>query len=238
MQITTKDTQKLLNVIRRNHNVLAVALVGSVPQRSFDDWSDVDIYVLIDKKIGKKRMQTHIRGISVDIIYNTKKEAFSYLFKEQKTTHRNTAHMIAHGQLFWEKTPVWSKVQSIAKNVLSSKTRMEKEQILMHIYSINDYITKAARASAERDAIAYALSSQFVVQNSLELILAFRHKYWLPIRQMDQLIESIDPEFHKLLLLFYKKNKSTKSYDTLCKLAKHAVHVAGGPLPSTWSIKR
>lgn len=238
MKNSTTVVDEILSVLRKDPNILAVALVGSVAQDNADEYSDYDFYVLIDKDKGKKRIQTHVGKKSVDIIFNTVDEAFGYLSAEKGTTHRNTAHLMAHGKLLWGSASLWRKMLVTANKVLSSKIKKDKTAIAMCIYSVDDYLAKSARAAKAGDVLGFVFASRFVVENSLELMLIFKDKYWQPTQRMDALVRSVDPKLHRLLLAFYAEKTIVGSYEVLVKLADHAINVAGGPLPDAWSIKR
>ncbi len=233
------NLERILTALKKNPNILSVALMGSQAQKDADSWSDVDLFAVIEKDRGLARTKTVAAGRTFEIIFNTLEEARGYLNYEKCTTHRNTAHMIVNSRLLWERKPVWAKLQRFANDkVLASKNRREIKGVLMHKYSVDDYLAKAARASAHDDAIGFALASRFVIDNCLELLLTFNDKYWLPIKHMDNLIMSLDRTFYRLLRSFYAEKNQRQAQAFLNKLAARAIKIASGPLPNDWSIKR
>jgi len=88
---------------KQDKNVLGILLFGSVARNKFDNYSDIDIYILLDKK-GKFSRENFVNNkIRVDIIFNTIKEAKDYLKEEKNNVRRITSHMLAHGKILFQK---------------------------------------------------------------------------------------------------------------------------------------
>ena len=82
-----KFIQKICNDVveqyKQDKNVLGIMLFGSAARDKFDEYSDVDIYILLNKK-GKFSRNNFVKDrMRVDIIFNAVKEVNNYL-KEDK----------------------------------------------------------------------------------------------------------------------------------------------------------
>ncbi|MFA6160740.1 MAG: nucleotidyltransferase domain-containing protein [Patescibacteria group bacterium] len=226
----------LVDQLKLNREVCVIALVGSATQNSWDRWSDIDIFVVTDKRHSDSRMQVCINDRKVDVIFNAQKEIGEYLSKEKNSIRRNTAHLIANSKVLWQRKPIWSKLKKYAQEVLRSETTTDRRSMIMNLYSIDDYLAKAGRHCELKDDIAFGLASRNVIENSIEIFLKKYRTFWPPLSKVDALFKSSDPKFHRFLKFYYEKNTLVERYRALIKLADYASRLGGGPLLPNWSL--
>jgi hypothetical protein len=65
--------------------------------------------------------------VRVDIILNTIKEAKSYLKEDRNNLRRITSHMLAYGEILFQRGGNLEKLQIVAKNNLRLKTAYKKK---------------------------------------------------------------------------------------------------------------
>ncbi len=218
-------------------NVLGILLFGSAARNKFDQYSDIDIYILLNKN-GKFSRSNFIKsGVRVDIILNTIKEAKSNLKEDRNNLRRITSHMLAYGEILFQRQRNLEKIQTIAKNNLKLKTKYKKGDILMHKYSIDDFWGEVQRDIQEKNYLAFGLDSHLLVCNIIELFLKLkRESLGQPNEIMIQL-RKLDKKFADHTENFYKEGNIRKKEMILSKLVKYIYEKSGGPLPQKWVLK-
>ena len=126
-------------VAKYSSGAIGIILFGSAARGGFDKYSDIDLYVLREKKPDYSRENITIDGIRVDVIIDGTEDANSFLEKERKSVRRNFAHMLAHGRIVFAKGDKIEALQKKAIKFLKEKTKIDKDTILMHLYSIEDF---------------------------------------------------------------------------------------------------
>lgn len=96
-----KIVQGVAERYRKDRNVLGVMLFGSTVKGTFDEFSDVDIFILLGKKSGVSRENFIQDNLRVDTIFNTKGETLSCLKHDKNNLRRITSHMLAHGRILY-----------------------------------------------------------------------------------------------------------------------------------------
>ncbi|MBF8280530.1 MAG: NTP transf 2 protein [Candidatus Magasanikbacteria bacterium] len=236
-----KSIQKICNDLieqyKRDKNVLGILLFGSVARNKFDKYSDVDIYILLNKR-GKFSRNNFVKnGVRVDIILNTIKEAKEYLKEDRNNLRRITSHMLAYGRILFQRQRNLEKIQTIAKNILKLKTKYKNSEVLMHKYSIDDFWGEVQRDIQKRDYLAFGLDSHLLVNNIIELFLKLNGKFLgQPNETMIQL-RKLDKKFADRIENFYKEGNIQKRKVILSKLVKYIYETSGGPLPRKWILK-
>ena len=236
-----KLIQKICNEIadqyKPDKNVLGILLFGSAARNKFDKYSDIDIYVLLDKKGKFSRSNFIENGIRVDIILNTIKEAKGYLKEDRNNLRRITSHMLAYGEVLFQRGKNLDMVQAIAKNNLKLKTKYKKSEILMHKYSIDDFWGEVQRDIENKDYLAFGLDSHLLMSNIIELFLKQNgESLGQPNETMIQL-RKLDKKFADHIENFYKEGNIRKKKMILSKLVKYIYEKSGGPLPQRWVLK-
>jgi len=197
--------KKIIDEYKQDKNVLGIMLFGSVARNKFDEYSDVDIYVLLKNKKRFSRKNFESNGLRVDIILDTLKEAKNYLKEDKNNVRRNTSHMLAHGKILFQRTKDLEKIQRAAENNLGLKTKYRKDEILMHKYSIDDFWGEVQRDIKNKDYLAFGLDSQLLMNNILELFLKINKTFFRQPNEMMKILKKIDAKFAKAITNFIKK---------------------------------
>lgn len=237
----TRFVQKICDgVVEQNaadKNVLGILLFGSAARNKFDEYSDVDIYILLNKK-GKFTRSNFIRdGVRVDIIFNTVAEARNYLEKEKNNLRRVTSHMLAYGKILFRRGKNLKKIQAVAKNNLKLKTKYKKGEILMHKYSIDDFWGEIQRDIGNKDYLAFGIDSHLLIANIMELFLKLKGAFLKQPNEMRKILERSDKKFSGQIESFYKASNLKDKRKILSILVNRIYKKSGGVLPEKWSLK-
>jgi predicted nucleotidyltransferase len=220
-----------------NKNVLGILLFGSAARNKFDQYSDVDIYILLNKKGVFSRNNFIKNGVRVDIIANTIKEAKEYLKEDRNNLRRITSHMLAHGEILFQRGENLEKIQTIAKNNLKLKTKHKKGEILMHKYSIDDFWGEVQRDIKNNDHLAFGIDSYLLISNIVELFLKLNGEFLRQPNEIMKVLKKLDKKFSDQIENFYKVNDIQNKKQILSNLVKYIYGKTKGPLPPKWFLK-
>lgn len=236
-----KFIQKICNNIvkqyKQDKNVLGIMLFGSATQNKFDQYSDVDIYILLNKKGKFSRNNFMKDGVRVDIIFNTVKEVRNYLKEDRGSVRRITSHMLTHGKILFQHEGVLNKIQLIAQTNLALKTKYKSNEVLMHKYSIDDFWGEVQRDIKNKDYLAFGLDSQLLISNILELFLKLNGEFLQQPNEMVKTLERLDKKFADHVENFYKEISIQKKKMILAELVEYIYDKSGGLLPKRWALK-
>jgi predicted nucleotidyltransferase len=227
------------NVLKRNihKNTLGILLFGSAARNTFDKFSDVDIYILEKSKPHWSRMGYTIDGILIDIIVDDKKTAWNFLLKEQHHIQRNFSHMLAHGEILYSLGNELSMLQSKARNNLKLKTVYTRDEILMHLYSIQDFYGEVLRFHKSKNVVAFEQSCILLINNVLECFLKLKGEYSRRPNEIYEVLEKRDGKFARAFRSYYRQNHDQGKLEKLKVLIAHIYILAGGPLPLEWRVR-
>ena len=215
---------------------MGIILFGSVAQNKSDKYSDVDIFIITKGKHAYSRLNFLQKGTRVDVIFNTISEAKKFLKEDKYNVRRNTSHMFAHGKIVYQSGVGVEQLISIAEENLATKTRYSRGEMLMHLYSVDDFWGDLQRDLKNKDYFSAGLNSQLLVNNLIEIILKKRGYYWLPPKHMSTLLQKAHPAFSKQVATFY----TTTTWTTKNKIIKNLmtmVYKLTGPLPAKWTVR-
>jgi predicted nucleotidyltransferase len=236
-----KLVEKICNDITKKYqqdkNVLGIMLFGSAARDKLDQYSDIDIFILLNKKGKFSRFNFIKNGTRIDIIFNTKKEIKDYLSRDKYGLKRITSHMLANGKILYDNDNYLLKFQRIAKKNLESQTRRNKEDILMHKYSIDDFWGEVQRDVKNKNYLAFGIDSQLLMNNIIELFLRTKREFLRQPNEMLEFLNKVDKNFAQSVNNFYKTEKIKKKLSILSSLIKYAYKRSGGELPKNWKIK-
>ncbi|HAJ44842.1 MAG: hypothetical protein UV53_C0015G0002 [Candidatus Azambacteria bacterium GW2011_GWE1_42_9] len=233
-KLIQKICSSVIEQYKQDKNVLGIMLFGSAARNKFDQYSDIDIYILLNKKGKFSRINFIKNGIRVDIILNTVAEAKECLKKDKNALRRITSHMIACGAILFQRGEVLKKIQSVAKNNLQLKTKYKSSEVLMHKYSIDDFWGEVQRDVQNEDYLAFGLDSHLLVKNIIELFLKLNGEFLRQPNEMFGLLNKLDSNFYDILKDFYKENNIDRKKDILGELVKYIYKKSNGPLPQQW----
>ncbi len=221
---------------KQDKNVLGIMLFGSATRNKFDKYSDIDVYILLNKKGKFSRINFMKNGMRVDIILDTIKEVRGHLEKDKNALRRITSHMVAYGTILFQRGGDLKKIQSVAKNNLQLKTKYKSSEVLMHKYSIDDFWGEVQRDTQNKDYLAFGLDSHLLVSNIIELFLKLNGEFLRQPNEMFKLLNKLDGNFYNTLKSFYTENSIDQKKDILEKLVKYIYKKSGGPLPQQWKV--
>jgi predicted nucleotidyltransferase len=222
---------------KKNQNVLGIMLFGSVAKNKFDQYSDVDIYILLNKKDKFSRINFVKNGIRVDVILSTVKESREYLKKDKNALKRITSQMLAHGMILFQRGEDLKKIQLIAKKNLQLKTKYKSSEILMHKYSIDDFWGEVQRDIQSKDYLAFGIDSHLLVSNIIELFLKLNGEFLRQPNEMMKILDKLDVEFSQLVKTFYESKNIQNKERILLELVNYIYKKSSGPLPDKWTIE-
>jgi predicted nucleotidyltransferase len=223
-----------------NKNVLGILLFGSATRNKrnkFDQYSDIDIYILLNKKGDFSRKNFIKDGFRVDIILNTIKEAKQYLKEDKNNLRRITSYMIAYGEILFQRGKILERIQDIAKNNLKLKTKYKEGEILMHKYSIDDFLGEVQRDIKNDDYLAFGLDSHLLISNIIELFLKLNGEFLRQPNEMAGVLKKLDRKFSDKIEKFYKTNNIQNKKEILSDLVQYIYKKSKGPLPSRWDLR-
>jgi len=236
-----KFIQKICNDVvkqyKQDKNVLGILLFGSAARNKFDKYSDVDIYVLLDKKGKFSRSNFVKNGLRVDIIFNTIEEAKNYLKEDSNNLRRITSHMLANGKILFQRQRNLENIQTIAKNNLKLKTKYKKSEILMHKYSIDDFWGEVQRDIENKDHLAFGIDSHLLISNIVELFLKLNGEFLRQPNEMMKVLKKLDRKFSGQIENFYKASNIQNKKQILLNLVEYIYKKSKGPLPPKWFLK-
>lgn len=231
-----KIEKTILTEYESDKDVVAIFVFGSVARGGFDQYSDVDFMIVLKKKRAYSRKNFLDDGIRVDVLLETEKDLFAYLSEEVGKVRRITSHMLAHGRLLFARSESSKKLQTIAKRNLKGKTKFTKGELLMHFYSIDDFLGEAKRDVERGDPLAFGLDSYLLINNAMELLFKLNGDYLRQPREVRAILEKTDPKFISLLTRFSVSEDFPEKITLIEKLAGYSYQKAGGPLPKSWKV--
>ena len=231
-------TNDVLSHYRDKAGVLAILLIGSAAQGTFDKYSDVDFLLIFNakQKIARKQYVDK-SGAMVELLFYDLTEVKNILKKEKYALVRNTSHMLAHSKVILSNDG--AVVEELIKNAqtnMKTKTRYSDKEILMHLYSINDFLSDARRDVDNKDPVAFYLDSNNLIQNMIDQLLKINGQYNVKPKDMKALLSALDNEFCSLLIAFDKETVLGKKLHILEAMKAVAIRVAGKNLTDTWEI--
>ncbi|MEK7651481.1 MAG: nucleotidyltransferase domain-containing protein [Patescibacteria group bacterium] len=236
-KIIGKICRDLIEKSKKDKNVLGIMLFGSVARNKSDEYSDIDFYVLLKKKNEYSRRNFITNDIRVDIIFNTLTEAKTYLKNDEKNVKRITSHMLAHGIIIYQKGGILENLQSVAGKNLELKTKYNASDVLMHKYSIDDFLGEIRRDLKNQDIIAFNLDSQLLMNNIIELFLKIRGNFWKQPNEMTRILKELDLYFGREIGKFYKAKNLKNKEEIMSGLVNYIYKKSGGGLPNKWVIR-
>lgn len=236
-KVIKKIISNIVKEYRQDRNVLGVMLFGSAARNKFDQYSDIDVYILLSRKGKFSRKNFISQGRRIDIIADTVKEAKSYLKEDKNNVKRNTSHMLAYGKIFFQRSSVLKKIQRIAKDNLLLDTKHKNSEILMHKYSIDDFWGEVQRDVKSGDVLAFGLDGQLLLDNILELFLKINGTFFRQPNEMMKTLRKLDAKFADSVRGFYAEKSIQKKKKILGRLAEYVYGLSGGKMPDSWSVR-
>ena len=236
-KIIKKICNELVNKYRNDDNVLGIALFGSAARGKINQYSDIDIYILLRQKGPYSRINSKKDNIRVDILLDSIKEAEEFLEEDRHNIKRNTSHMLAYARVLYQKGSDLDQIITKAKQNLTLPTHYTKSEILMHKYSIDDFWGEVQRDADNKDYIAFGLDSQLLINNIVELFLKLHGEFQGQPNEMYKTLSRLDNKFADKIDSFYKAGTIEARKEILGELVTYIFEKSQGPLPEKWIIE-
>jgi len=225
------------NKYKRRSGVLGVLVFGSFVRGNFDAYSDIDVYVLKAKQPSRAREGYMLKNIRIDVTIDEKKDAEGFLKKERHSVRRIFSHMLAHGHILYEKGNSLTALRRVAIRNLKERTTYSRDEILMHLYSIEDFYGEVLRFFKSKDKFSFEQNISLLINNAIECLLKIKGEYMRRPNEMKAIIKKSDPIFWKSLESAYLSKSDSDKIRNLKKLVKRIETLARGPLPRRWAVR-
>lgn len=196
-----------------------ILLFGSALNPDWTKKSDIDLY-FIDKKLSDGRIDLTINNIKIEIQTNSFNDLENYIKEESgKLLNRNVSTMIATSKIIKSKSK--KQVEELiitAKETLGSTVEFTDEDVKMWKYSIYDYLGKSAKDTKHNDIVAFYFDAHFVIQNTVELILATNNCYFPQPKELTPILKTIAPEFLQIIKEYELATSLDRKLQALQKL--------------------
>lgn len=224
---------KILSEFKNYSYCLGVMHCGSTVSGAIEKNADIDFFVLVREGVGYTRLHKIVGSVKVDIILDTEEEMLRYMREDMFTIKRSTAHMLSWGNILFDTKEKLKKVQEEARASLEQPVKYTPGEILMHKYSIDDFLDDMERACEAGDVIGFAWQQNLLLQNVNDIIFKLEGKVMPKVLTSESflaidisLCERIKGSLSGLNLL--EKFQSSKT------LVQYVYKKYGGPLPAEW----
>lgn len=231
-----KILKKIEDKYKKQPGVLGVVAFGSFVRGDFDSYSDIDVYVLKAKKPFHARESYMLKNIRVDVTIDGKKDADRFLKQERRSVRRIFSHMLANGHILYEKENSLKVLQRVAVRNLKERTTYGRDEMLMHLYSIEDFYGEVLRFSKSKDKFSFEQNIALLVNNAIECFLKIKGEYMRRPNELEAIIKKEDPSFWKSLEAIYLSESDFDKVRNLKGLVKRVGILARGPLPQRWTV--
>lgn len=221
---------------KKDRNVLGVALFGSVARGLNDQYSDIDIYVVMKNKSDISRKSYVVDGVRVEVLIDSFVEIMQYLETEQYSLHRNVSQMFAFANVIYEGSNILSEIIEFAKMNIKQRTKYTKAEILMNIYSIDDFYSDMGRSYRYNDVISFELNSGLIIKNLIELFLKIRGGYLKQPNEMSDYLYGLDNKFGDMLNGYYHLIDLNERFEFMAEIIAYIYKHSHGSLPEKWEI--
>lgn len=238
--LPTFDSVKtfLIHAFRKDKNILGVMVFGSFAHGKTDASSDVDVFVLSRRPMSLERKSFVWNGMPFDVLFDDAKRLEGFLASDRWNVRRPTSHMLAEGKIIFERTPDFRRLQKWAQRNLSTKTKLTKDDLLMHAYSLHDFLDDLRRDAKRGDNAAFGLDAQLLVNNAVDLVLASHKTYWRRSDETVTLLKRLDAEFHRRLCAVYRAGSLPLQLNRCTRLVAWLETRYHAVLTEAWKIRR
>jgi hypothetical protein len=146
--------------------------------------------------------------------------------------------MLADGQLLYQADSRVQELQTKALSNVVSTTRFTETEMVMHRYSLIDFLTDAHREANSHNTVGFYLNAQLLVRNAIEMLLKHHGTYVQQPSRLVGVLQDVDSAFSQLLREFYEAKDLQAADAGLTKIVRHVTRQAGGELPAAWHVAR
>lgn len=241
MKITRLNVDVIAEKVVRRYvddgNVVGIMLIGSAARGTFDQYSDVDFWIVLKKRSDYSRQHLTVNSIPVELLFDTVAEIKKYFKEERASVRRNASLIFSEGKILYKRGREIELLQRQAKRNLKIKTRLTSNERTMHQYSLDDFFTKGLRAYKKKDFISFHLYVTYIIANSLELFLKVHGEYFRKTNDTLQLIRARDRQYYRLLEQICNSASHLKKVRLIKRFVKYSQKISVGSLPKNWEIR-
>ncbi len=207
------------------HDIIFLGLVGSHSYREPDQFSDIDVYVIVDELEIWKHGKTRKEGAELEyFIYSP--DMVMRMMEEEGRYRPVTAHM-----LYWSKylllneekmLPILQKANEIIGSDLPELTEIEKDR---YKWQLSELVQDLHDMS---NPLHIFLTHAELVDCCIEIFLRLNRRWRERIKELDTQLENLDPRFSKFL------KSATRSPDHVGELVDYVEELLGGRRPIEW----
>ncbi|MFZ1791019.1 MAG: nucleotidyltransferase domain-containing protein [Saprospiraceae bacterium] len=152
-----------------NEEVIGIIVSGSLKYGKIDKNSDIDIHIILDENCHyRERGNLWIKGIEIEYFKNPPAQILAYFEKEKKSPH--TAHMLAFGEIVYNRSLIVDELVSIAKSIIEEKPPKLKDfEVEFEKYFLDDFYKDFEDAVANRDIIGSKIIRAKFINRSLDI---------------------------------------------------------------------
>lgn len=234
------DIETILKKVKSytdNKNVIAILAFGSVLNSNFDQYSDFDIYVITKNKGKYDRVNFNFGTRRIDVLFDTKDDLKKYLAEEAKIFRKNVSCMISKSRIIYGDEEKIVKLIKIAQENLDSSYKPNKNELMMHNYSINDFWRKVKRAYKKGDRLSFDIYSFYLLNNIIELYLKLKGNCYCRIDEILELIKQDQPELAEKINAFYQADSFENRYQKLENLILYTDNILNSKLHDEFVIE-
>jgi predicted nucleotidyltransferase len=229
--------REIVEKYKKRPGVLGVAVFGSYVRGNFDEHSDIDVYVLQERPPRYARESWMLGGVRIDATIDGRKEAYRSLKGENRSVRRIFSHMLAYGKILYVKKGFLKELQELAVKNLRERTVYTRDEMIMHLYSIEDFYGEVLRFFKQKDKFSFEQSVMMLVNNAIECFLKVNGEYVRRPNELAVIIKEKDPAFWKSLRRVFLSKDDSEKVKNLAGLVKKVKVLANGPLPEQWTVR-
>lgn len=233
MQRIELAIQFYLQRLQTNKHNIGAILTGSYVHGHFDRHSDIDIYVILHPDCDfRERGNTWINGVEIEYFKNPPHQIRSY-FRTEKSPH--TAHMLAKGQVLFNKDPVVSQLIEEAKVIWDTPPPpMNEVQVEFGKYGLDDKTKDLKDALLNQNFLGTQLIRAALINHCIDLFFQFRRIRRYKDKGLQEQLQEYDPDF---LQLVKKSFKEKTEPDSIFELVHYTEQLLGGKRTPEWVLK-
>ncbi len=224
---------KVLSEFKSYSYCLGVMHCGSSVCGTIGKNSDADFFVLVRKGIGYTRLHKIVDAVKVDVILDTEEATARYLKEDEHAIKRPTASLLSDGIILFDQEGCLKKLKDEARISLEQPVKYTPGEILMHEYSIDDFLDDMERACEAEDFISFAWHQNFLMQNIIDMIFKLEKKI-MPRMITTEAFASIDRSLCQKIQDSLTGSNVKQKFESTKALVAYVYRKYGGPLPTEW----
>lgn len=221
---------------KKNNNVIAILVSGSIIHSKPDKNSDLDVHVILSKSTTRERGNTWINDIEVEYFINPINQIEHYFKTEINAPH--TAHMLANSLVLYKKDNTIDRLIHRAKITMSKKLpKMSKVGIENAKYHIDDIKKDLEDVYLKQDLFAFNLIFSTLLSECLKIFYEIKQEPIEKSKRVEWSIEKIDNKFKNIFVKANTEIDIDKRYNSANAVADYIEKLLGGKRSKEWKLK-